>query len=274
MSSQGSLSQIMQVSNCIIPTCGAPLGHDSKEQGYLVCLTHRICPLCEKDLTATEVEICWRSAQKDDPANPYLSLDLRHARCVILTSGSLDPTLTIKQSEYDRLNAARLMVDPDMNLSIACNENNALLRAQAFASSLVENMSFDKAYVHLKMLEACVAAVNVFIAKQDRAAIKARASERESVNFKKAQAEALTSSRPTGKSINDLDEIELGKFMVEFNIKDRKVAHALKKTRDKAILSLTKLGIPMQLAITNCNADMLKNRAAQVPSELPASPTK
>lgn len=166
------------------------------------------------------------------------------------------------------------MVDPDMNLSIAVNESNAMIRSGEFCAELLktsnppgttlDKMEFDAIYLHQKMLEACLAAVSNLVAKQDRKAIKERASAREAISVKAAKQqaalEAKTSTRPAGVPATDANEIELSKFMEVFDIKERKVALDLKKRRDKAIEQLVKIGFPMQAAITKCNEDMMKNR--------------
>jgi len=255
-----------EYSQCILPTCSKPLGAETKDLDYRVCHEHRACSVCGKELLPLDVQIAHdRSIERED------SLELAHSRCLI-ASGRLatlesDPTISIKQSTFNLLNAARLMVDPDMALSIQTNENNAMIRSREFCLGLVEGASvdqldFDKIYVHLKMIEACVASVSLFIATQDRKAIKQRADLREAEKFKKAAAEARTSTRPAAK-VNKPEEnaeIELAKFMEMFSIKERKVALELKRNRDKAITSFVKMGVPQALAIEKCNEDMLKNR--------------
>lgn len=258
---------------CIMPTCGKTLGAESRDLDYRVCHEHRICTFCGKELQPAEVRICHDKAIEKDE-----SIEIAHPRCLLLngrlTSASLqsDPTISIQQSTYNILNAARLMVDPDMALSIQTNENNAMIRSHEFCQSatkevpnargegFVHELDFDKIYVHLKMLEACVASVNLFIATQDRAAIKKRADLREVEKFKAAKKEAETSSRPVGKKPDDTKEVELAKFMELFSIKERKVAIELKRNRDKAVEMFVKIGVPLEVAIKKCNEDMLSNR--------------
>jgi hypothetical protein len=124
-------------------------------------------------------------------------------------------------------------------------------------------MSFDAIYAHQKMLEACLAAVSLLVAKQDRPAIKARADAREAIAFKKATAEAKTSTRPSQKPANDDTEVELSKFMEVFGIKERKIAQDLKRRRDKAIAAFEKCGVSQSNAITMANETLLKDRSGE-----------
>ncbi len=265
-----------EYSQCIFPGCSKPLGAETKDLDYRVCQGHRECSICGKELLPIDVQIAHERFLESRDADD--SLELAHSRCLIAQKklGTLesDPTLTIKQSTYNLLNAARLMVDPDMALGIQTNEKNASIRSREFCLGLrnpdtegnpsqgLEDLDFDKIYVHLKMLESCVETVSYFIATQDRKAIKARADLREAEKFKKATTAAKTSTRPAAK-VNQpeaSEEVELAKFMELFSVKERKVALELKRNRDKAIQALVKMGFPLEPAIQKCNEDMLKNR--------------
>ena len=273
-----------QPSQCQFHSCGKPLGHESKESGWYTCHEHRTCSICNGPLLPVDVRIAFESLGESFEETPK-TLELIHSRCAIasrrLETLDSDPTLSIKQSTFNLLNAARLMVDPDMNLSIITNENNAILRSTDFCNSLlatsnpigtpVHEMSFDAIYVHQKMLEACLAAVSLLVAKQDRGAIKARADAREAEKFKAAVKEAKTSARPTSKPATDSTETMISEFMDLFQIKERKVAMDLKKRRDKAIEALVKLGIPQGAAITACNKDIAKERGIELPPTPPSS---
>jgi len=249
----------IEYSECIFPTCDKPLGQDSKDLDWRVCKDHRTCYICSEPLEPLDIHLAHERASKD----PDDSIELAHARCLI-ASGKLatlnsDATLSIKQSTYDLLNAARLMVDPDMSLSNTTNENNAMIHCARF----IHQMDFDKRYAHLKMLEAYVATVSLAIA-QDRKQLKIRADAREEKKEKVAKKEASTSSRPTAKAPDDAYEESLALFMKNFNVKDRKVAISLQKLRDKAVKSLTDVGISSAMAKTMADADLLKNRQGKV----------
>ena len=270
-----------EYSACIVTACPVPLGYDSREIGWRTCTAHRKCSICGHDLKPLDVQLAHDAVLADLADSPTASktldpLDLIHTRCAIAQGrlGTLesDPTLSLKQSTFNLLNSARLMVDPDMNLSLRTNENNAMIRSAEFCDELlltsnalnVDQMNFDAIYVHQKMLEACLAAVSILVSKQDRTAIKARADAREAIAYKSAKQDAKTSSRPVSKLATDNSEVELAKFMEIFSIKERKTALEIKRGRDKAIESLVKIGIPLELAIAQCNADILKRRSPEV----------
>lgn len=266
---------MIQPSECQFHACGRPIGADSKDAKWLTCHDHRICSVCGLPLQPIDVQIAYTALQESTEAgsgDPEETLELIHSRCTIATRRfehlDSDPTLSIKQSTFNILNTARLMVAPDMELSIQTNENNAMLRSNEFCQQLLlHDASFDQIYTHQKMLEACLAAVSLLISKQDRPAIKARADAREAVKFKKAAKDASTSSRPVGKKSDDSSEVELAEFMQLFSIKDRKIGLELKRRRDKAIDALVKLGIPQAIAIQACNKDIAKERALTTPTE-------
>lgn len=243
-----AIPTIDSINTCIIPTCGKPLGHDSKEQGWIVCLEHRLCPICAQPLKVTDVRIAWKRSIENDE-----SIELSHARCLLnssKTSLTSDPTLSIKQSHYDWLNAIRLMVDPDMALSISTNENNAMI----YHSKFVHEMDWDQKYAHQKMLEACLASISLALS-QDKKKLKERADEREKAKYAKATKQAQTSTRPAGKSEDDPAEEILALFMSNFGIKSRAVALKVQKHRDKSVEGLKKMG--MASAIAKQTADQM-----------------
>src|ERR1017187_9498577 len=209
------------ISECLI--CSKPLGQESKDLDWRVCHAHRLCSVCGGEVRPIDVHNAQAKATEDSEP-----IEILHSRCAIasgkLATLSSDPTISLKQSTYNLLNSARLMVDPDMALSIQTNENNAMIRSTEFIRELlIGSMDYDKAYAHLKMLEACVANVSILIAKQDRAAIKGRADAREAQKFAEAKKQAAVSSKPTTKPVDDEAELALAKFMGIFNIKERKI---------------------------------------------------
>lgn len=262
-----------EISECQFHQCNKPIGHDSKEAGWVTCSLHRNCIICGLPLQPKDARIAF-DRFSDESIESDNTLELIHPRCAIVSRRlehlESDPTLSIKQSTFNLLNASRLMVDPDMALSIATNENNAMLRSREFCTGLLETsnpsgtpvhlMVFDAIYAHQKMLEACLAAVSLLVAKQDRPAIKARADAREAVAFKKATQESKTSTRPAAKKPDDNTEVKLSAFMELFQIKERKIAQDLKRRRDKAIDAFVKCGVSQSNAITMANETLIKDR--------------
>lgn len=240
----------LQGSNtCQYPECTAPLGGDSQMAGYLTCHTHRVCRFCLEPISSSEVRLAFTRAEEDGREVGYS--DLYHTRCyakenppVPLVSSDPEATTIIKQSELDFLNILRLMVIPDSDLSVTTNENNAMIQNKR----LVENMSLDDAMLHLRMMEASVAACSIYIRTHPKFR-KEALSEREKKHSAKAKTEALTSSRPAGVKSDDSEEIALGTFMEMFGLKERTSAKAIYRDRNKAIQGLMKTnGMPEPMA--------------------------
>ncbi len=235
---------------CQYNECKKPLGQESKDLGYPTCHEHRSCASCDLPLAPVEIQWCVDKYKEKLEKDPSESFELIHPRCYSLKKPSLaqDPTLSIKQSEYDYLNLCRLMIEPSMELSAVTNENNAMISANKYVQTLVHNLDFDAAYMHLKKLEACVTEVGLFVAKQDKKELKRRADEREKANEKKAKQEAKTSSRPVQKPADDEHEVLLAAFMARNEIKSRVVGQKLWSDRNKAINGWLKAGIAKNVA--------------------------
>ena len=242
-------------SECVL--CQKPLGQESKDLGYLTCKDHRSCLKCHEPLNAQEVKWCY------DTYNELVSdgcetatLDLIHPRCVVVERPTLDkdPTLAIKQSEFDFLNLIRLSVIPDISLSLTTNENNAMIQS----SKLIKDWDFDKTYAHLKMLEACVAQVSIAVS-QNKEQRKKLEEHRDKEQKKKAQKEALTSSRPVTKSADDIKEEQLGLFMQNFGFKSRKTALTQWALREKSVKGFVACGIAEVEARKLVDATLLEN---------------
>jgi hypothetical protein len=241
-----------EFTECLV--CNTPLGQESRDLDFRVCHEHRKCIKCSLDVTPKEVRLAYDIVLENQGTIPQ-DLEIEHARCKILNHPTIekDPTLSIKQTEYDLLNLIRLMVTPDLQLSSVTNENNAMI----YSSRLVVDMTFDEKLLHMKMLQACVANVSIAV-RQDPKYRKDALVEREKKHLEQAKQEQKTSQRPQGKSATDENEVYLAEFMRRFSIVDRKVAMKIKRDRDKAINALTELGIPLDLASKSVDADLCK----------------
>lgn len=238
---------------CIV--CKAPLGADSRDARMRLCHAHRKCSVCGHDLNAREQRLVHdRVIENEETLDKLVPT---HPRCEAIThpTAEQDPTRTIKQSEYDYLNMLRLMVIPDLQLSVTTNENNAMIQCGRL---IVSMQSFDEKLLHLRMLEACVAQASIAV-RTDPKYRKDALADREKKHQQKAQTEALTSSRPVGKPADDTEEQRIGAFMQKYSLKDRKVALTILKDRDKAIVGFTKSGIPTIQAIDLVEGMMIKS---------------
>lgn len=253
------LQQQEPIKECAI--CQKPLGSESRDLQYRVCHEHRKCVRCMDDLYPREIELCWarlieESTEIEKPIGECLEhFRPIHPRCeaVERASANPDPTLSIKQSEYDFLNLLRLALIGDPELSVETNENNAMMASER----LIKDMDWDATYLHLKKLEACIAVVSIAVAPT-RKELKAHIAERESHRARVAKKEEATSSRPVGKKPDEASEVLLAEFMRLNNIQSREAAKKLKRDRDKAILALTSLGIPEGVAQSSVDADLAK----------------
>lgn len=224
-----------EVSQCT--SCGKPLGQESKDLGYILCHDCRVCSKCSLPVSPQEIAYC----------NSH-SIIVTHARCLIHSernSGNVE----VNQSRLDRNNLARLTITPNLELSVQSNQHAAVLSNRKF----IHEMNFEEIYVQLQMFQALAADCSLML-KQDKgktaSEIKKDLEKRESEKFKRAEQEARTSSRPTGKSPESVDEVRLAWYCEKFGVKDRKIAMKNMKLRDKAIESMMKtLGISEEKAI-------------------------
>src|SRR3954464_2878861 len=97
-----------QPSECQYPECGKPLGAESKDAGWTLCHLHRTCTICNGPLHPIDSSIAY-DKYLEDISEPFEPI---HPRCLIasrrLEHLDSDPTLSIKQSTFNLLNAARL----------------------------------------------------------------------------------------------------------------------------------------------------------------------
>ena len=244
---------------CVV--CQKPLGADSRDARMRLCHEHRKCVVCGRDLNAIEQ----RLAHDTSVANDGEPIEPVHPRCKAATHPTIeqDPTLSIKQSEYDYLNMLRLMVIPDEQLSVTTNENNAMIQCNRLITSMA---SFDEKLLHLRMLEACVAQASIAV-RTDPKYRKDALAEREKKHQERVKKEALTSSRPTSVPATDIEEQRIGAFMQKYGLKDRKIALTILKDRDKAVTGFTKSGIPTIQAIDLVEGMMIKSGRLTAPPE-------
>ena len=238
-----------EFTECLV--CGHTLGQESRDLGWMLCHDCRICSTCKDPLNVRDAKYCLKRylelLQTDEPPS-YRHMDIIHPKCEVLRhQPSLNP------SEYDYLNLIRLSVIPDLELSLVSNENVAM----NMSARLVADMDFEQLSLHLKMLQACEAQVRIAILQHPKYR-KDALKERESKHFDKARKEAATSSRPVTKSADDSEEVTLGVFMSQHGLTERSTAKKIFSQARKTIESLTKLGVPEELARENVMADLIK----------------
>lgn len=223
---------------CVI--CQTTLGSDSRDAGYSLCHEHRKCCMCGESISVPENTACLKASEESDKSD----LEVIHAHCRIarqneIKKDEIDPTITIKQSEYDFLNLCRLSIIPNPDLNITTNEKSAKLQGL----KLIQNMNFETLQKHASMMEACAMQVRLFLNSNPKVRKELsgiRESERLQAQKQQATQEALTSSRPTHKKANDPVELQLAHFMEIYEIKERETGLKLMKEFNKSINDLMK----------------------------------
>lgn len=159
--------------------CAANLHEISSGSGY--CLTCAKCDLCLKQLTVAEYEWNLRNNAKNEglPRRMEHPACLRQEERLELASESV----TVTRSTLDKLNAARLLIEPNMSWGIDTNQQDAQFAAQR----LMHMMSTEQVVVMLARLESVCAALTL-ATRKDRKPIEIRIKQKQAEDFKAANA--------------------------------------------------------------------------------------
>lgn len=212
-------------SECSI--CNRPLGQESKDLGYLVCHDHRLCTVCNIDVSPHEVIYCLTN-----------KVNVTHARCLSFTE------VPQVQSQLDLLNLRRLLTETCVRIS---------------------ELSFDQKYQFLRMMQDTAAIVSVHLQKNKQELSTQLNKEKHEREKAQAKGEALTSSRPVGKPADAPDEKVIAWFGQTYGIKERKLILAELKNRDKAIAAMQKYGTSYEAAIAIVEEQFAKKYQAIMP---------
>jgi hypothetical protein len=247
--------QRRKYTECVI--CQKTLGDDSRSEGQLFCHEHRLCKYCSTEITVQESRICFNKFEErlegeERKAPDYSLIDVECIRCKAIRH---EPTIAIRQSEYDYLNLIRLMIIPDMNLSVITNENNAWIQS----ARLIQNMSLEQKLVHLSMMQSLVGQLEVAV-RQDPDWRKDALKDREDkVRRSKPQQEVKHKSTseleppPTRRTVqvkeeHKEDEFNLDKFMKDYGLSEREPAKKLFSQIKAAIKGWVRVGSAPELA--------------------------
>ena len=240
------------VTACVL--CGTPLGHDSREMGWIVCNAHRSCSSCGCRVAMPEdIRLRYNDLTEREE---HLTPDnlLTHARCLMLRAKS-DATafpVTVAQSHYDLLNYARLSVHPTVDTDLQTNIDIA----KDAHTWYLATMSFEEKLRHVQILEA-ILAQTLIASKVTKIEIKATA---ERISTTKKASSAKTSSvakarsvpAPTEKEISKPQYMDLARWKESYPkqwIQLSKSQQDQMKSRDKAISSYMKaLQLPRESA--------------------------
>jgi hypothetical protein len=231
------------VSECLI--CQKPLGQGTKDAQIPFCHTCRNCTECGAPLGPTECRLVVEEADETLKLEGAAEYTIKHSRCSTLhrKNGDEDPSVLVKQSYLNYLNACRLLIEPNMDLSEETNEKDAEVKCH---QAPIVSMSFEQKFITLRRMQACVA----HLALATRAKMKdvqATLDKKERAKWEAAQKEAQTSARPKSGP-PDEKELILAEFQRKNGLNDRASALKILKEREKAINGFIKIGMAEKVA--------------------------
>lgn len=225
---------------CIFDGCSALLGDEGKAYG--ACSEHRLCKDCGLPLAAPELAYCAR-----------LGFAPQHARCMAISkpASTDDSPITMTVAHLDRLNMARLLVEPVTEWSPETNSKDAEYKTFQY----VHTMTLEQKFLFLRRLEAVTAQTSVLL-KKDRKAIELQLNER-------AKADAVQRAKPVLKAKPVQGEVlrtktEGGLHVVispegqQTTLTSEVQAKSLEKSlknREKALAGLMAVGLTREAAI-------------------------
>ncbi len=232
------------ISECLI--CSKPLGQATKDAQIPFCHACRNCSSCGSPLGPHECQLVLEEFE-ENKGNSEVTLKslVMHARCSSLSrkNGDEDPSVLVKQSYLNYLNACRLLIEPNMDLSVETNEKDA--EVKCFAPPIAQ-LSFEEKFVVLRRMQSCVAHISIAVRAKMKD-VKEALDVKEKKKWEKAQAEAKTSARPTSGP-PDEKELLLAEFQRKNGFGDRASAQKVWKERQKAIDGFLKIGMSVNVA--------------------------
>ena len=148
-------------------------GISIKTQNGHVCLDCGLCCSCGDQVTITEIDFCLRH-----------TVMIQHSRCRMKSSKD---AIKIPVSEYELgiLNNCRLLIIPDVEVSIETNVNSARL----VHGQLWETMSLEQKFIHTQVLEAIYSSAYMAL-KKDPTEVKTKLRERDMKRTEEAHTQA------------------------------------------------------------------------------------
>ena len=160
-----------------MPLCRAGLHETPLTAGY--CSECAICQYCHKQLTVTEYNWCYAIAAKHE-----VPVSFQHPGCFSelerLTVNS--ESITIPRILFEKLNAARLLLEPIPELSHKTNEFDSEIKTRQF----IHEMKLEDQFLVLKRLESAASTVSMLLSKHRRE-IEQTLSERDKAKYEKAR---------------------------------------------------------------------------------------
>ncbi len=148
------------------PSCQAPVQVAGK-----YCQECTKCEICHKPLNWKEVEYCERQFAQDENATKPI---FEHPSCfkAIEKTALAYADVTIPKALFDKLNACRLLIEPNMDLAKKTNEQDGDIQAQRFIHELAKERSYEEhreyLYMQLSKMESVCATFSLAISKYRR----------------------------------------------------------------------------------------------------------
>ena len=228
-----------EISQCQIESCGKPLGQESKDAGFVTCHEHRSCSICHENVQAGTIRIIHNQSQAHDES--FSPSSIIHNHCALLDASRLNhesPSHTsVTLAEIDLINRSRFFFNPQPELGIKGNVQNALLALPY----LIKDMNLEQQFTMMKVFESCAAATSLLL-KKDRKAIEEEIKDRtikeqkevENIRTKKATQSPDTNLYGyTQKVWDNMTKVE--KMTVKKREKHVETLGSLGIDRDKAL---------------------------------------
>ena len=154
-------------------SCGIEISTISiKTANGQVCLDCGLCVSCGSQVTIPEIEFCLKHERQ-----------IQHSRCRIKSGAKV--MIPVSEYELGLLNNARLILMPDVELSVETNCNSARIAH----GMLWESMTLEQKFIHTQMLET-VYSIAYMALKKDPTEVKAKLKERDIQRTTEAHAQA------------------------------------------------------------------------------------
>lgn len=225
---------------CIFDGCESILGEEGKAFG--ACQNHRLCKDCSMPLSAPELSYCAR-----------LGLAPQHARCMALARPvSIDDSpIQVTVALLDRLNMARLLVEPVVEWSPETNSKDAEYKTFQY----VHTMTLEQKFLFLRRLEAVTAQTSVLL-KKDRKAIETTLNERAKAETERRGRPILKDKPVKGEVLRTKTEGGLfvvvnpeGKQQTFTSEAQARAAEKALRNREKALAGLMAIGLTRTQAV-------------------------
>ena len=168
-----------------MPVCSA--GHEVlRTSGF--CKICAVCSICQKDLTVAEYEWCLRTNAKSEDEPIF-----EHPGCLrqVEKEQLASETATVPRRILDKLNAYRLLLEPNMSWGINTNQMDAQFSTQRF----IHQSTPEEIVMMLARAEAMCAALSL-ATRKDRKPIEIRIKQKQTADFQEAAARRKESATP------------------------------------------------------------------------------